>query len=134
MNIYEKERFAGIPLSKELIDYAQRDLGTEEMAFVNRLLTEAAYPSEIQKVTVQIEVVYGIWVGYDEVKSYKSIIEFTGPECFKIFYRKSTKKISEEMIPVNSTIIVVAKIVKPFLVDGREAGWFLEGVYVREVR
>jgi hypothetical protein len=133
-SIYDKARFAGVQLTDELANYAQRDLEAEEMAFVNRLLTEAAYPSFINKVTVQVEVVYGVWIGYDEVKSYKSIIEFQGPECFKIFNRQKPERGSREMIPVNSTIIVVAKIIKPFIEDGKEAGWFLEGLYIREVR
>lgn len=134
MSIYEKERFTGIPLSKELLDLAQRKLSAEEMAFVNRLLTEAAYPSEIKKVTVQIEVVYGIWIGYDEVKSYKSIIEFKGPECFKIFNRTKPEDASREMIPVNSSVLIVAKILQPFSLQGRGKGWLLEGIYIREIR
>jgi hypothetical protein len=134
MNIYEKERFKGIPVGGELVDVAQRNLEIEEMAFVNRLLIEAAYPSEINKVIVQIEVVYGVWIGYDEVKSYRSIIEFKGPECFKIFKRIRTKNASREMIPVNSTVLIVAKIIEPLSLQDSGKGWRLEGFYIREVQ
>lgn len=135
MSIYEKERFAGVPLGKELIDVAERTLKREERAFVNRLLMEAAYPSEINKIAIQIEIVYGVWIGYDEVKSYKSIIEFRGPECFKIFKRKNQKEGTPElMIPVNSTILLVAKIVEPLSLKDKGKGWLLEGVYIRQIR
>ncbi|MBN2533051.1 MAG: hypothetical protein JXB88_09170 [Spirochaetales bacterium] len=134
MSIFEKERFAGVPLTGELIDLAQRNLATEEMAFVNRLLMEAAYPSEIKKVTVQMEMVYGVWIGYDEVKSYKCIIEFQGPECFKVFKRRDKDDASQDMmIQVNSTVLIIAKILKPFSTQERGKGWLLKGFYVREI-
>lgn len=132
--IYDKERFSNITLSAKLRDIARRDLSREEKAFVNRLLIETVYPAEINKVSVQVEIVYGVWIGYDEVKSYKSIIEFKGLEAFKIFKRKRPQDASGEMIPINSTILIVAKIIKYFTLEDGEKGWFLEGLYLRGIQ
>lgn len=132
--IYDEVRFRGISLDSELKEYVKRDLGTEEKAFINRLLIEAAFPGVIKKITVHIEIVYGVWIGYDEVKSYKSIIEFKGTECFKIFKRRKPEDASPEMVNINSTVLIVAKIIKDYTLDDGTKGWFLEGYYIREVR
>ena len=133
--LYDRQAFAAIDLDADLQRYALRDgLEAEELAMVNRLLMEAAFPNEITGIAMQVEIVYGAWIGYDEVKSYKSIITFRGVECFKIFKRKLPEKASPEMISVNATVLIVARIDRTAtLSDGRNA-WLLDGLYIREVR
>jgi hypothetical protein len=147
-SIYNMERFAGISLDMTLKEYAQKILmdeekvlkkvegifiNREERAFVNRSLMEAAYPAFIRPITMQLELMYGVWIGYNEVKSYTSIIEFNGLECFKIFKRSKPSEGAPEMISMNATVLIVAKIVDIYELDNGEKGWLLEGFYIREV-
>lgn len=133
-SIYDADRFAQVSLDSTLKEYAQRDLGPEEQRFVNRLLMESAYPGDIKTIAMEMEIMYGIWIGYDEVKSYKSIIYFKGIECFKIFNRKKINEASREMIRLNSPVLIIAQIIDVHTFEKGEKGWKLEGHYIREVR
>jgi hypothetical protein len=132
--IYEPSRFKSPSPGKELVALTGSSLSNEEMAFVNRLLLEAAYPAEMKKFEIQVEVLYGMWIGYDEVKSYKSIISFTGVECFKLFKRKNKRNVSKEMIDVSVIVLIVAKVIEPITLITGEKAWHLDGLYIREIK
>jgi hypothetical protein len=135
--IYEPSqpsRFKSLSAGKDLVALAGSSLSTEERAFVNRLLLEVAYPTFIKKFEIEVEILYGAWIGYDEVRSYKSIISFRGIECFKLFKRKSTRNASRDTIDVNATVLIVAKVIEPITLVSGERAWYLEGLYIREIK
>lgn len=82
---------------------------------------------------VRIEMIIGEWFDIDEVKSYRSIVQFTGPEFSRYFPQKKRRG-QTDSIDLNSRIIVVAKAIEPIkAIDGKTV-WLLEGLYVREIK
>ncbi|MBN1696894.1 MAG: hypothetical protein JW881_05225 [Spirochaetales bacterium] len=132
--LYEPSRLKSVVSDKDLLALASSSLSGEDVSFVNRLILESAYPGDLKKFEVRVEILYGTWVGYDEVKSYKTIITFTGTETFKLYRRKSTRNVSGAMIDVNATVLIVAQIIEPITLVTGEKAWHLNGVYIREIK
>ena len=105
---------------------------TEEIVFLNRLLLEAAFPGEITPVQLELELVYGEWIGTEEVIGYKCIIILNGFQAFRIFNRLKTEEVCSLMIPINSKVMVVAKPLRVITLNG-ERIWELEAYYIRKI-
>jgi hypothetical protein len=131
-NIYNSDNF--VTISEELKKIAEFELtGQEEITFCNRLLLEEAFPEDIKKVRVQIELVLGEWIGMEEVKSYRGLIYFEGPEAFKIFHRRKEKDASSLWIPLNSKILIVVRPVDIVEMSDNQV-WLFEGYHIRHIK
>ncbi len=132
-SIYSSSNFTGISLSDELIEIIDINPQiTEEIVFLNRLLLEAAFPDEIWPEQLELELVYGEWIGTDDVIGYKCILIVNGAQAFRIFNRLKTEEASSLIIPINSKIMVVAKPVRVITLNG-ERVWELEAYYIRKI-
>jgi hypothetical protein len=120
--------------SRFIQSYSEKKLEDDERVFINRLVLEELYPSDFKQFTLDIDVAISEWLGYEEVDSYRSVIRFSGYNCFGFFKRKASKVTTPGYIPVFSTIIAIVKAIKPIdLPDGTKE-WLLEGIYVRNTK
>ena len=124
----------GLPLSDELRAIIALNPGGEEMAFLNRLILETAYPENLAPVAVVCELVAGEWVGLEEVKSYHGLVVFEGAESFKVFGRRRPADASSLMIPVNSRVLVVASPVSPVETALGQVYWLSRALYIRRIK
>lgn len=82
---------------------------------------------------VRIEMTIGEWLDIDDVKSYRSIVQFTGAEFSKYFPQRARRG-QNDSIDLNSRIIVIARVIEPIKTIDRKTVWLLEGLYVREIK
>jgi hypothetical protein len=107
-------------------------LTDDEIAFWNRLLLERAFPNSIRKFSMEVELIRGEWDKEENVTSYRCRINFTGSECFKLFNRRVPSSL--ETIPLNTKALIIAKPLRPVTLENSKRIWYLEGVYLRNIR
>ena len=132
-SLFQAEGLEALSVSGALKDTARMELNREEVVYLNRLLLEAVYPQEIRYVQVLCELVAGEWVGLEEVESYRCLIQFSGPESFKVFNRRREQDASPAMIPTNTRVLVVAVALKPVTGNQGIRVWLSEGIYIRRI-
>jgi len=131
--IYSSSIFSGIPISEDLMEIININPQTaEEIAFLNRLLLEAAFPEEITPVQMEMELVYGEWIGTQDVVGYKCNLIVNGILSFRVFNRLNTQDSCSLMIPINSKIMVVAQPIRVVTNNG-ERMWLLEARFIRKI-
>lgn len=134
-SIYSLETFQNVLLSEELGKIVALDLKGEELAYLNRLLLEAAFPDDIVPVTVRMEIVSGEWIDFDEdVRSYRGLIDLTGPASFRIFSRRRPADASAFMIPRDTRVLVVVKPVDPITTQLGPRYWLYRGYHIRTIQ
>jgi hypothetical protein len=73
--------------------------------------------------TVQLTLTGGEWISPEQVKSYQAFIRFSGPEYKRLF--------GTRQIGINSTVILVAKIISPTTTYNGKKIWLLKGYHIR---
>lgn len=131
--IYSKDIFSGVSISDELMEIVYAEpAAQEEIVFLNRLLLETAFPDQIKPVQVEMEIVYGEWVGTEEVIGYKCFVNLSGAIAFRVFNRLRPEEGCSLMIPVNTKVLIVAKPLRVITKNG-EKSWLLETYYIRKI-
>ena len=69
----------------------------------------------------------------EDVKSYECYINFKGSESFKVFHRRRTGDASSMMIPINASILVIAKPENIFKTEAEKEAWLLEALFARSL-
>lgn len=82
---------------------------------------------------VEVELTGGEWIDVEEVKSYKVIIRFSGPEFQKYFNKQRGIQAPKEKIDANSSVLIVAKVLTTTTTRGEKTIWLLKGFYVRKL-
>jgi hypothetical protein len=80
------------------------------------------------------KIVSGEWIGAEEIRSYQGLVEFWGTEAYKVFLRRREDEASSLMIPQNSRVLVVARLVRPVQSIEEESIWLAEAAHVRKIR
>jgi hypothetical protein len=119
-SLYSDKLKGVIPVSAELRALTGQTRSDEETWYINRLILEETYLSEITKNTLMVEVAVSEWIGYENIITYKSLIRFRGVDGFKFFVRKDKDNASADYIPV-------------MLADQTEV-WLLDEIYYRQVK
>ena len=81
----------------------------------------------------EIEIVQGEWVGLEEVKIYKGIIEFSGEEYSGLIPARRARRRSENEIKLNSHIIVIGKLKGKRLLPNGDSVPVIQGFLIREM-
>ncbi|MBN1798094.1 MAG: hypothetical protein JW822_05940 [Spirochaetales bacterium] len=89
--------------------------------------TEAGY-------LIEVELTEGEWINVEEVKSYQVLIRFSGFEFQKYFNKQKGNQAPEEKIEINSTVLIVAKILNTTNTRSGKKVWLLQGFYVRKLK
>ncbi len=87
-----------------------------------------------ENFAVRVELIYGEWVGLEDVKSYFCTVIFQGPEFYSLFPRRRPKNPSPDIISPNNRVLVVAKVINRVTDESGEPHWLLEGFHVRRIR
>lgn len=83
---------------------------------------------------VVVELVSGEWIGLEEVRSYRCLVLFSGPEFAGVFPRRAPRDAGPRVITPNDRVLLVARLLEPVALDGEQSVWVLEGVYARPLR
>ena len=95
------------------------------------IVSRVVINQEIEDYLAEIEIVDGEWQGFDDVFSYKSIIQLSGSDFHgRIPVRRSRREIPGE-IKLNSNVIILAKIIGYKKNDSNEEIPLLQGFYLR---
>ena len=81
--------------------------------------------------TVQLELVYGEWLGLEEVRSYRGRVTFRGPQYVNRIPRRVPADAGLDVIQGNSRVIVIARVVEPVVTALGERMWQLDGIEIR---
>ena len=130
----DQPAFKALELSDELAEILTLDPQGEDAQFVNRLILEAALPDDLLPVTVTGKIMSGEWIGTEEIRSYQGLVEFTGPDAYRVFIRRKESDATSLMIPQNSKILTMARLVRPVEGVQEEKIWLTAAVYVRRLR
>ncbi len=82
----------------------------------------------------QVELVYGEWIGLEEVRSYSCWVMFSGPRFFPVFPRRVPRNPPPGVIQPNDQVLVVARALQLVELEGGEVVWVLEGIHARTLR
>jgi hypothetical protein len=107
--------------------------GREDRSYLSRLLLETAYPSFVEPTVVLVELVTGEWIGLDDVRSYHALLAVTGPESFKVFYRRRQSEASPTALSNNSRIMVVASLIEPIQLPTGMQAWLMAAHKLRRI-
>jgi hypothetical protein len=133
-SLVKQPAIQALSLEPELAEIMGLGVQGEDSQFLNRLLLESAMPEHIRPIVVTGEIVTAEWLESEEIRSYHGLVAFYGYQAYRIFLRRRTTDASQLMIPQNSQILVVAKLIEPVQgIDG-ELIWLSEAVYVRKLR
>ena len=91
---------------------------------------EVIEPEE-SRYQVVVELVSGEWIGLEEVRSYRCLVLFSGPEFARVFPRRAPRDAGPRVITPNDRVVLVARLLEPVALDTQESIWVLEGFYVR---
>jgi hypothetical protein len=105
----------------------------EELAYINRLLLDHYFADSLQPVRIFGEIVAGEWIGTEDVRSYSCVVQFSGAESFKVFYRMRVSEASSVMVPENTEVLAVVVPVSPVEVDKNRTLWLTEVLYIRRI-
>jgi hypothetical protein len=94
---------------------------------------EVVDPEE-SRYQVVVELVSGEWIGLEEVRSYRCLVLFGGPEFARIFPRRAPRDAGPRVITPNDRVLIVARLLEPVQWSEGESVWVLEGTYVRPLR
>lgn len=87
--------------------------------------------SKEESFLAQVELVYGEWIGLEEVRSYSCWVMFSGPRFFPVFPPRVPRNPPPGIIQANDRVLVVAKALQLVEIDGGEKVWVLQGVHAR---
>ena len=90
--------------------------------------------SNEESYLVQVELVSGEWIGLEEVRSYRCLVLFSGPEFARVFPRRAPRDAGPRVITPNDRVLLVARLLEPVVLEGEQSVWVLEGVYARPLR
>ncbi len=135
----EESLYAGgvkqsISLSPDLKVMVEKNRNREESGYLNRLIMEEAFPGEIAKHTLLVEIAASEWTGYETINVYKSILRVSGTGSYGFFVRKDKDVEPTDYVPVFSMIMAVVKIDRTVLLENGEEVWLLDGIYARQVK
>jgi len=89
---------------------------------------------EQETFRVRVEIISGEWFGLDDVKSYTCLVEFAGPEYFKVFPAKAPRNPGPNVVVQNNRLVVIGRpfqVIKTPLGENRV---LVEGLFLRVVR
>lgn len=132
--IYSKEVFERVVLEESLWVILRVDLEGEERTYLNRLLLEAAFPTDIVPVRVRGEIVGGEWIGTEEVRTYRAAVDFQGAASFFVFERRRPASASSLMIPMNSRVLTAVLPVDPIENIKGDRTWLFNVLHVRQIK
>jgi hypothetical protein len=82
---------------------------------------------------VRIEIITGEWIGTEDVKSYASYVEFTGPEYVKVFPARAPRTATPGIIAANTRVLVVGEPVKIVTTPTGAKQVLIDGVDIRSI-
>jgi hypothetical protein len=88
---------------------------------------------EESRYQVIVELVSGEWIGLEEVRSYRCLVLFSGPEYARVFPRRAPRDAGPRVITPNDRVLMVARLLEPVQLGAGESVWVLEGSYVRKL-
>jgi len=94
---------------------------------------EVIDPDE-SRYQVIVELVSGEWIGLEEVRSYRCLVLFSGPEYARVFPRRAPRDPGPRVITPNDRVLMVARLLEPVQLEAGESVWVLEGSYVRPLK
>jgi len=130
----QQPTFRGVGISEDLQEILSLSPQGEDGQFANRLLLEAALPRDLRPITVTGKIVSGEWIWTDEIRSYQGLVEFSGADAYKLFLRRRLDDATSLMIPQNSRVLVVARLIRPVQGVQEESIWLAGAAYVRKMR
>lgn len=89
---------------------------------------------EESRYRVVVELVSGEWIGLEDVRSYRCLVLFSGPEFARVLPRRAPREAGPRVIAVNDRVLIVARLLEPVEVDQGRSVWVLQGTYVRALR
>jgi len=89
---------------------------------------------EESRYQVVVELVSGEWIGLEEVRSYRCLVLFSGPEYARVFPRRAPRDAGPRVITPNDRVLLVARLLEPVALDADDSIWVLEGIYARPLR
>ncbi|MBN1836076.1 MAG: hypothetical protein JW820_09520 [Spirochaetales bacterium] len=86
---------------------------------------------EESRYQVVVELISGEWIGLEEVRSYRCLVLFSGPEFARVFPRRAPRDAGPQVIAANDRVLFVARLLEPVALDEGSSIWVLQGVYAR---
>lgn len=83
--------------------------------------------------TVIIELATGEWEGLEEVRSYRCLIRFQGPDYPTLFPARTPRRPDPALVLKHSRLLVIAFPVGVVELPGGRELWLLDGVYYRRL-
>ena len=80
------------------------------------------------------KIVTAEWLESEDILSYQGLVVFYGYQAYRIFLRRRPAQASSLMIPQNSKVLVVAKLIEPVPGMDKQLIWQSEAAYVRKIR
>ncbi len=87
--------------------------------------------AERDTFAVEVELVSGEWIGLEEVRSYRCLVRFEGPEFYATFPRRAPRNPAGPIVTMDDRVLVVARAVSVEQTESGEYLWVLRGVHVR---
>lgn len=111
-----------------------RRLPTGRLCVLNGTVSDVDIISKDQATfLVRIELITGEWIGTEDVRSYTSYVEFSGPEFFKVFPARPPRSPVPGTVVTNSRVIVVGRALDITKTPQGEKRVRVEGMFVRPV-
>jgi hypothetical protein len=89
---------------------------------------------EESRYQVVVELISGEWIQLEEVRSYRCLVLFSGPEFARVFPRRAPREAGPRVIVANERVLMVARLLEPVELEPGKSVWVLEGTYVRPLR